>query len=291
MEKVDLFALYAAGANLRPIVSLGSEATTVPKVFGPLVNALDAIGSLLSNSSPVKLGVSRAAALELNTKLKEIEKRYFKDEEGQFHFPPPDTEVEWWSMSQVQNAISTFEAVFRAEIQNSATYRVPEKGTFNTGDLVDRARETFSKEVKGLIGNVACGEYDSAGRCYAFGLYSAAGYHSCRAVEAVLRIYYKFFTNSEPGEKDNWGNFLSALEDVCEEPKPDPKTLGHIRHIKDYNRNPLSHLRAVLDEDDADILLSEAKVVITVMALEVLRVSKAEAETSVASETTQDLTV
>lgn len=173
-----------------------------------------------------------------------------------------------WSL---KTSLETFETVFQTEMQRTATYLVPKRGTYDLGDLVDRANETFPAEVRGIIGPVANDEYINAGRCYAFGLFTASGYHCCRAVEAVLREYYFVFTGKRDKGTEQWGELVGGLEKCAGVLVPEKKTLGHIRHIKDFDRNPLSHVRAVLDETDADILLAASKVAITAMAAEMHR--------------------
>lgn len=174
-------------------------------------------------------------------------------------------------------------------MQRAATYLVPKRGTYELGDLVDRASDTFPCELRGTIGEQALAEYNAAGRCYAFGLFTAAGYHCCRAAEAVLRLYYRSLTNSLDSGNETWGALIGLLEKVSGDKRPDPKTLGHIKHLKDYERNPLSHLRAVLSSTDADILLSGAKVAIAAMAVELLK-KNAEAEPTLALVSTNEKT-
>jgi hypothetical protein len=70
---------------------------------------------------------------------------------------------------------------------------------------------------------------------------------------------------------------IEGLEAVKDEPRPADKTLFYLRQLKDNERNPLMHIRVVLDEQDADLLLGSAKIVIVHMARETiaLRAEKA----------------
>ena len=111
-------------------------------------------------------------------------------------------------------------------------------------------------------------EYRNAGRCFAFGLWTAAGYHSCRAVEAVLRCYHFEFSGKEAIEGKTWHNLIDDLEKSEQKHKPGEKTLFYLRQLKDSERNPLMHVRVVLDEQDADLLLNSAKIVMVLMARE-----------------------
>ena len=258
------------GGTIRPLLSENVNITT-GEFFVPMVQGRAYFNVLISKEPPVQIDLCIGAARDALTAIGNIENRYFKDTEGKFFYPDRSTPIESWFLSALSTAVRNFEAVFRAEMQKAATYRVPKSGIYDVADLVDRSQEAFPPDVREIMSSIALDEYQQAGRCYAFGLYSASGYHSCRSIEAVLRIYHKFFTGSAPSEKSTWGNILSGLERVENGPKPSEKTLGQIKHVKDFDRNPLSHLRAVLDQDDADVLFSGAKVVIFSMCKDMIR--------------------
>lgn len=76
------------------------------------------------------------------------------------------------------------------------------------------------------------------------------------------------------------GALIEGLEAVpATEPQPNKKTIFYLRQLKDNERNPLMHVRIVLDEQDADLLLSAAKIAIVHMAREVLALTAEEAKT------------
>ncbi|AMJ59962.1 hypothetical protein [Bosea sp. PAMC 26642] len=270
MERIDLFQLYSIGSELHPIAVVVSDDTTVGRLFMPLMNASAAIERLLGPDAPARLDFCRPDAALLRRELGNLQNTYFRDGEGNWTFPPDgNLKIEAWRMYGAKNAMAAFEAVFRTDMQRSATYLVPKRGTYDLGDLVDRANETFPPEVRVTMGPLANDEYISAGRCYAFGLYTASGYHSCRAIEAVFREYYRLFTGKADNGKEQWGDLIGGLEKCSGALVPEPKTLSHIRHVKDFDRNPLAHVRAVLDATDADMLFAYSKVTITAMAAEI----------------------
>ena len=277
MDRVNLFVLYQAGAELQSFAALGRGKLKPSDIFSPVMSAKAAINILLADGSPVKLELSRSAAEDVRSAIENLYQEYFMDSiSGAFTFPDTKDDIEYWKISFAQMQIRTFETVFRAEVQNAATYRVPKKGTFDVADLIDRAENAFSPDIIAAIPEAAIVEYRAAGRCYAFGLHTASGYHSCRAVEAVLRYYYCCFTSKFDSGKETWGELIGELEKIAKNNSdngildlPSSKTLSHIRHIKDYDRNPLSHLRSVLDHNDADVLLSSAKIAIIVMVREI----------------------
>ena len=280
MDRIDLHRLYVIGSELHPLIAASRADTTVGDFFLPLWNARRAIGELLSADGPVRLDFCRPAAENLRSEINTLELQHFRNPEGGLNFSS-ETAIESWELWTLKEAIEKFETVFQTEMQRAATYLVPKRGTYDLGDLVDRADDTFPDDLKGVIGEQALAEYRAAGRCYAFGLFTASGYHCCRAAEAMLREYYRVLTDLVDDGTETWGNLLAGLEKIEGAKAPDAKTMGHIKHLKDHERNPLSHLRADLTVTDADILLAASKVAISAMAAEMIK-KKAEAEPSLA---------
>lgn len=283
MERIDLSKLYNLGADLHPIGDFPDKETPAHVVFPALLSSQAAIALLLGPDAPVRIEISRPAAVELRKAIDSLYNGIFIDKEGRFSFPSNETVVYPYQFYYIKEAIRTFEAVFRAEMQVSATYKVPKKGIYDTGYLVDKSSDAFPENLFPYIAKMALSEYMEAGRCYAFGLYTASGYHSCRAAEAVLREYYTFFTGKTDSGEENWGRLINDLAGISNGKKPSPddvplapvRTIDQIRHLKDHSRNPLSHLRSVLDEKDADELLSRAKVVIMAMASDIMEKKEA----------------
>lgn len=272
MNKIDLYSIYVIGYELHAIISLVNNDVKAGDIFLPLWSANRAINELLSLDSPVKLDFCRPAALKLKEEIKKIGVKYLWDENGSIRLGiTPDVPINSWELYGLKDAISAFETVFQTEMQRAATYLVEKRGTYDTSDLVDRADNVFSTELKGVIGERALSEYRAAGRCFAFGLYTASGYHCCRAAEAMLREYFRTITGQTDTGNETWGQLIADLEKVKAPKEPDVKTLGHIRHLKDHDRNPLMHLKADLELIDADILLSASKVAISAMAAEIFK--------------------
>jgi hypothetical protein len=279
MDRADLFRVYELGGTIRSIPL--HDGVTLAAIFGPLFQARTALDTLLGKDPQAKVDVCRAAAIEFKRALDALFNEYFIDKEkGEFTYPDDakTREVFQWDLWAVRPALQNFEAVFRADMQIAATYWVPQRGAYGTRDLVDHFERSFLPELVPAIGMQALMEYRNAGRCFAFGLWTAAGYHSCRAVEAVLRPYYRLLSKKEDKEGKTWGNFIDEMEAQAVEPKAGEKTLFYLRQIKDNERNPLMHVRVVLDEQDADLLLGAAKNVIVMMAREIAAIKEPEGE-------------
>lgn len=282
MDRIDLYRLYVIGSELHPLITATRADTTVGDFFLPLWNSGRAIDELLSVDGPVRLDFCRPAAEKLRSEINALGLKYFRNSDGNVSFgSAPETVIASWELWNLKNAIEAFETVFQTEMQRAATYLVPKRGTYDLGDLVDRADDTFQLDLKQVFGEQALSEYRSAGRCYAFGLFTASGYHCCRAAEAMLRAYYRSLTDLADDGTESWGILLAGLEKIKGAKEPDAKTIGHIKHLKDYERNPLSHLRADLTATDADILLAASKVAMSAMAAEMIK-KRAESEPSLA---------
>lgn len=272
VERIDLSKVYEIGGLIHPMLELVERNPTKSDLFLPMLNAMEGFRVLLGAGSPAEIDLCKGDANAAMVALQSLNARFFLDAEGRLSFPKdPDEKVEPWELFDVRNTLQRFEAVFRAEMQKAGTYRVPKRGVYDVGDLVDRADNAFLPNLAVAIGDHAFREYRAAGRCFAFGLFTAAGYHSCRAMEAVLRSYYRHFTGKSDTGNETWGGLIGELESVSAHSAPSSKTLDQIRHVKDYFRNPLSHLRMELEEVDADILMSGTKIAMTAMAHDIMR--------------------
>jgi hypothetical protein len=271
MDRAELHRVYELGGAIHRLADISTQ-TPLGVYFGAYVAAEAALNQLLGKDPQVKLDLCMDAAQRLLSSIQNIERLRFYDKEGKFSVPQSGTLD--YNYYELRDSLQNFEAVFRAEMQAAATYWVPKRGTHSTRDLVDNFDRSFLPDLHETIGETALNEYRNAGRCFAFGLWTAAGYHSCRAVEAVLRSYYRGFVGKKASDGKTWHNLIQELELVEAEPKPVDKTLFYLRQLKDNERNPLMHVRIVLDEQDADLLLGAAKIAMVHMSRELIVLEK-----------------
>ena len=85
-----------------------------------------------------------------------------------------------------QTALSEFETIFREEMREAAIYRVPQRGIYDTAKLIDAADQSFPAEIAMAIPFKTREDWKAAGRCLAFNLLSASGFHVARAVEGTM---------------------------------------------------------------------------------------------------------
>lgn len=179
-----------------------------------------------------------------------------------------------WRWFSLRGDIEAFEHQFAAELQRMATYAVPDIGIFKTESLVDAADRHIHESVRAEVPTFAITEIQAAGRCLAFGLCSASGFHSARAVECVLREYHGHFLPTANSADLTMGNMASALADMHKakqkaENLPKQNTVRHIKDFVDYDRNPLMHKNVELQEIHAVTLFNSAASVIVEMTKEI----------------------
>jgi hypothetical protein len=204
-----------------------------------------------------------------------LNQHYFVlDEEGksQFHFPPPNAApIEGWWWKHLNQLREKFETIFSAEMTEMTTYWIPRRGIYFTPALVDAADQSFPADILGMIPDKTREDWKSAGRCLAFNLLTASGFHVARAVEGTLEAYYQKFAN-KPGETlHGWNDYIKALDEIpraSDETAPTKKTLAELRQMKDDYRNPIAHPRVVLSESDSRMLFDNGESLIIAMAQE-----------------------
>jgi hypothetical protein len=169
-----------------------------------------------------------------------------------------------WAHHELTESLKHFEPVLAAECLALDTYVVSQKRGYSTPDLIERSDVMLSQDTRGTVAGGVIADIRAAGRCLAFDVPTAAGFHMLRAVEAVMASYYKHITGKElPKRNRNWGLYLKKVKDA---PAHDPKVYGALDHIRENYRNPISHPEDTLDEGSAIMLFALSLSVIELMA-------------------------
>lgn len=279
VERIDQFSFYEIGQSLAKLSRYEGD---VP-AHVPIWDVWEGQKFLraLLNGIPIPIGVSRTKALEVLQSLDLISDTHFTqiDTEGKktFKYPQPgDPPVPSWRWSLLNPVLANFETVFREEMRETAVYFVPRRGIFYTPALVDAADESFPKDLLPFIPQKARDDWKAAGRCLAFNLLSASGFHTARAVEATLESYYQLFSG-RPGETlRSWHDYKEALDKLIaakSTPGPRSKTVAELDQMREDYRNPIMHPRVVLTEGDARMLFANGESLIIAMAQEIAEAS------------------
>jgi hypothetical protein len=168
-----------------------------------------------------------------------------------------------WVVHPVKRAAEKFETILSAELSNSDTYWISPKGTHKTSMLLKSARSMLPASIIGAVPEAAS-DFDEAGRCWLFDTYTAVGFHLMRAIDAVMRSYYRAAVGVEPKVKfRNWGAYIKRLRGC---PNADQKIVDFLDQIKESYRNPVLHPDQNLTAEDAQILFGVAISVVSMMA-------------------------
>ncbi len=122
------------------------------------------------------------------------------------------------------------------------------KGAFSTKDLVENAHHQIPKPSRDGVPQITRDDFDQAGKCLAFDVYTAAAFHLLRGTEAVLREYYSLVV---PGPKQadpkmrNWGTYIRLLK----QHGGSPTIIAVVDHLRDAYRNPVLHPEETFNEE------------------------------------------
>jgi hypothetical protein len=168
---------------------------------------------------------------------------------------------------RITNAAKQFQTILAAEMQTLDTYHASQKALYSTQDLIERAEIVLPETIREAVPEETINEIRAAGKCLAFELPTACGFHIVRATEAVIREYYRAVVGTVPKVKArNWGSYIKLLKTKG----ADSKIITVLEQIKDTYRNPIVHPGDVLEMEDAIILFGMAQGVIVSMMKDIV---------------------
>lgn len=266
VERINYYPLYELGGAIRSLEDHTTDKDVDARaLFFALSGARTALNSLL-RGRPFSVGISKASIHELLDAIVQADVQYFTEDDNKTAKYPKDGQRIF--LFGIQPAIRKFEILLMNE---AATYAVPPRGIYSTAALIDFADQSFPPDVLGHVPEQARTDWKAAGRCLAFNLLSATGFHVARAVESTLEVYYQTFTG-KLGKLRSWNDYIRSLNGVLgsgASPAPTEKTLAELMQMKDDYRNPLVHPRVTLTEIDARMLFDNGESVIIAMAAEI----------------------
>lgn len=236
MEQINCYAFINLGVALQ---NCYNYAPLQLKLWSqsPL-KARQALIAMLRGEVKFKLDESQNAAVELAAILNEIMVAHAMNPEGTL------TEGQ---VSRFNSALYTFDQAIQLELGRSPIFYVTPKGVFDTRALIGRASAVYEGYTDRLPAETIA-DTDQAGRCLAFTLPTAAGFHIARATEAVIRQYMTAYGCPPPKESQrNWGRYAEALKARG----ADAKIVHHLDQLRDLHRNPLVHPEVTLTMQEA----------------------------------------
>lgn len=190
-----------------------------------------------------------------------------------------DVEFSSWQMGGMSNKIDAFRSVFAAECADVDVYTVGQVSIYKTSALVSDGAGIIPSDIQPDMPVETLIEFNSAGRCLAFDLPTACGFHALRGLELVMDDYLKFF--GVTAKMRSWNDYIKALDKLIEKPKgnakPAAKVTAMLDRMRELERNPLMHPRDTLDAVQADMLFKLCAITVIEIAKDMK--AKKEAET------------
>lgn len=249
MKRVNNFYFYQLGASIKPLMGYDQNTPFDWSTIASCYNAKNSLDTfLLGSVIPFRISSGSARALLDSINKVVPDNANFWSEDGA-------SEVNGKPLSYegilIGNAAREFQTVLSAELENSDTYYVSQKGIFNTSDLIEAAIDAFPEKIRDQLPEDTVLDIKQAGRCLAFELPTACGFHLMRALEAVMHLYYERITEGDklrlkPAER-NWAHYIKKLGEVG----ASEHVTTVLDHIRSLHRNPLIHPEDKLSPDEA----------------------------------------
>lgn len=268
MDRVNLYGLYYLGMNLHPLGQIKAEdGKTVGSIFLQSFSALEALEKFVG-SEFIPVGISKDAAKRL---IALIERKVLlfgsstaTAEAFREHAAKPLTPG---LVAEFVGAVGELETLMANELPRLDIYSVSQLGIYSTPALIEKAETALSEDVRAAISAEAKRDLNQSGRCLAFGLSTAAGYHAMRATEKVQREYYVRLV-----KKPERVNMKQCTDELKKAGAP-PEIMGILDQIRELHRNPVDHPEIFLEMAEAQELFDVAKSAISAMGRQVARLN------------------
>lgn len=255
MQRLNCYSFFQLGTALKPLETI-EEGKELQSVSYDIYLARIWLEWFLANNL-VAITFSKDSANNLLTVLRNYVPGVVSElsqEKSAYVLTGIDT-------NSIRNALRAFQIVLQTELGKMDTYFVSQKGIYSTSDLIERADNVLPFEILQLLPEPIVTDLQQAGRCLAFDLSTAAGFHIMRAVEAVLRDYYYPAFVQKKAKGRTWAAYIRDLDDS----DADPKVISILDQIRSLHRNPTIHPEEVLTINQAMTLFAIAQSAIVSM--------------------------
>jgi hypothetical protein len=268
MQRVDGYYLYTVGSQIQPLHRLKGKApwdespgevSTYGECYGRILVAAGALKPFL-NRSIFRLRTSQQAGQKLLEAILAIKE---KCEDGQNNATPLD----WLEGYQLNEALTTFEAILQAEMALLPLYVVMPKAGYDITTLIENGVTCFPADIEMKVPE-AVADLREGTKCIAFELNTAAGFHLHRANESVIRRYWDIVTKGKARPPSgNMGNYLHEMKQGN---FGDVNVRAALDHIVKFHRNPLIHPEQNIESSDDAIGLMNSIHTAVVQMLKVI---------------------
>jgi len=244
MYKLNLMLFYQFGKEMR---TLRSANKAPRRAFNALLNKFTWINKFMVETKDIPCPNARDAAKSLETLIIDLAGKL--QEDGSLEI---SDEVD----HQMKMLLEKFEQEFEHDSREINIFSVPNRCAYSTTLLIDEGESLLPPSARDAVTDYVRNEFHEAGKCLAFNVSTAAGFHLARGVESALRNYYDVLSARKPRPKTKSGKDCPMVRYIDEvQGWADPKVIATLRQFADLHRNPINHPEAVLTDDEAITLV------------------------------------
>jgi hypothetical protein len=248
MQRLDAYAFYDLGMRIHALEKVVKD-QVMRDAFFDLWNARGAVETII-NGQVLPVDVCLPACGRLRSAITAIIPEDITKLPTE-KFDENITEYQGWHLSQ---CLKEFETVFAAELQASDVYFVSQKEAYDTSDLIEFADKIFPEEIRKTFTPRTIADVRQAGRCLAFNLPTAAGFHITRAMENVTLEASQKVPGAKPSKNDLHG-YIRILENAGVH----AEVIKELDRLRNDYRNQLMHPEIFLSDIQISVLLSDVK--------------------------------
>lgn len=262
---LDYFDLAEALVDAKRAASV--EKSTAGAIFFSTYELPSKLNSFAADDNG--FSTCKTVARGLSETIESWHKKHLYGENGEFSIDRFDVELISYQYSDIVRRIDTFRSVFEAECRDVDVYSVGQISIYKTSALVSGASGAIPSDIAAHLPPVTLEEFDNAGRCLAFDLPTACGFHALRGLELVMDAYLNSFGVTTSGFR-SWNDYISAASELSKQEgagkKPSAKVTAMLDRMRSLDRNPLMHPRDKLDPISADMLFRLATITVVEMS-------------------------
>jgi hypothetical protein len=267
MERVNGFPVFLLGANVMGFIGRleAKEEWTFNDLAREGYNCFQNLTQWATDKMAIAPLSKNAAYRAANAMLEFCSAEHLKDHGTE---AAPDT-----AKNQIKFQLEHLVSLLAAELNDSDLYFVSQKRGFKMPILIFAAEQNLDEKVIELLPPKCTEELREAGRCLAFDLPTASGFHIFRTLEIITLSYFPVLGLRPLDDKmRNLGNYIKLLkgetidgQQLHPDKKIDIKITGVLDHLRENYRNPLMHPELTLDDTEAQDLFNFALSVISMM--------------------------
>jgi hypothetical protein len=257
MKEVNLGYIFQLGAEIYPLTQLKSENRWE---ITDIIFHVDLNIDRLLDEYP-SLSVCRRRGEQLLTSISHVQEWVAESFKKERQLNRKSDKADNMFGEVVDNA-KAFADVLLPDLEQLKVYHPLRKAGFDTLVLISNAEENLTKSTLAKLDENTKKEFREWGRCLAFDLYTASGFHIIRALEVLIHEYYVLMCKPiNPKKKlDSWAEYLRQLYIISrdenmtlnkEDKEHVKKLLAFLMQIKNKDRNYIMHTEVMLSEDEA----------------------------------------